>query len=71
MDILRRFFLFVGGFMYPAILLTIALIVLLILWSRKKDKTKKSFLYHNSMDKVDGEEVDDQSAKSRKSPHKV
>ncbi|AJY73741.1 hypothetical protein [Paenibacillus beijingensis] len=71
MDILRRFFLFIGGFMYPAILLTVVLLVLLILWARKKDRTHKSFLYRDTSDKLDAAQPEDESGKHRKSPHKV
>ncbi|KKC49400.1 hypothetical protein VE23_23815 [Paenibacillus sp. D9] len=49
MEFLKNAFLFLGGFLNVAILLTIAIVVILVLWARRRgDRRRGSYLSDHS-----------------------
>ncbi|SIR16808.1 hypothetical protein SAMN05880570_2804 [Paenibacillus sp. RU4T] len=66
MELLKNAFLFLGGFLNVAILLTIAIVVLLVLWARRRgDRRHGSYLSDHSQQAREAESRRQQSDRDR------
>ncbi len=62
LEFLKNAFLFLGGFLNVAILLTIAILVLLVLWARRRgDRRHGSYLSDHSQQAREAERRQQQS----------